>query len=292
MMNAEIKAKIESFFNVSVYSTHVEYKRDAVITDSRTKQKVKVAIAKFGFGDEQAGISYQTYEANKEYIEGKFAEAQRVLEEARMRENWVVCALAHLVPSKAFKEKSIPLAVYKKMNAHYVTREEREEMDEFDLPAGWEYDEKIFEEEARKVATPEQVALAEKIRAEIKASTEERQKKHEEKVARRAEALEEAKKLAQEFDVVADWSWDDYAFRVGKVVKETKYWNVCEYLYDANYHSDKREAEIKLEGYVLEQKDKDYGTISFMEYSKRDPFELTETRSPPAVQAFKEMAGA
>ncbi len=293
-MQEEIKLRIDSFFMHYANDANASLIRNATVKVDPTERNSETVKCSFGIfysnRNWEEGISYKTYEANKDYIEQKVIEAEQAHKEAVLKENWVVCALTNTIPYKAFKDKAIPLSIYRKMNAHYVTREMREEFDEFDGPAGWEYDEKIFAEEARKVATEEQLVIAEKINAQRKLIDErikvEEKAREEEKIA----TLEEAKEFAMKYDLKADWSWDDYRFLVGEVVEEGKFWRVHSYDLLQGEVGNKTRTRV---GYVLKQKNvAKVGIIGFENYSGKSAFEQVEANPPPAVRAFKEMIGA
>ncbi|MHB8603552.1 MAG: hypothetical protein ACYC9R_13035 [Nitrosotalea sp.] len=287
------RARIDSFFAEYAKSPNAVLKRNCKVRVYPTRadsQIVKCAIGIFYNAHWESGLKQETYEENKDYIEQKISEAEATREKTSQMNSWIVCALAHKRIDHVLSRKALPFNVYRAINCHYLSAEDREEMDEFDSPGGYEYDVKALENEARKVATSEQIALAEKILAEtnaLKAKWAEEEKKI---AAEKVETLEEANAFNKKYNLLADWSWDDYRYRLGDMAEEGKYWTVRKYEIrndDDNLNRDDQRNVWKLVGYVAKQKNEDrVGIIGYMNYSEKNPIEQTLANPPPALKAM------
>lgn len=106
-------------------------------------------------------------------------EIERGKEEAER--SWVVCGLTHRSIAHVLARRALPFDVYRAIRGHYVSPKQAEwdEGEDYAESAGWHYDVRALEQEARKVATAEQLAIAERLKAE----DAERRRKHDEKMA-------------------------------------------------------------------------------------------------------------
>ncbi len=287
------KARLDSFFAKYSRSSDAVLKRNCKVRVDPTRadsEIIKCAIGIFYNAHWESGIKQETYEANKDYIEQKITEAEATREKNAQMNSWVVCALAHKRIDHVLSRKALPLNVYRAINCHYVSAEDHEDMDEFDVKGGYEYDVKALQSEARKVATKEQIALAEKIVAETNAQKAKWAEEEKIKAAEKVETLEEAKAFDKKYQLLVDWSWDDYRYRLGDMAEEGKYWTVRKYEIrndDDNLNRDDQRNVWKLVGYVAKQKNEDrVGIIGYMNYSEKNPIEQTLANPPPALKAM------
>lgn len=171
-----IRKKIDTFFAEYVSRDDGELKRNAYVKMFPTKkdsESVFCPIATFYDRGWQGGITQKRYEENKEYIESKLVQAEEEKKRLLLERSWIVCGLTNRSIDHVLAKKALPFNVYRAINAHYISSEDADEMnDDFGESAGWYYDEKILEQEARKVATEEQLALAEEIKRETSAQDE------------------------------------------------------------------------------------------------------------------------
>jgi hypothetical protein len=234
-----------------------------------------------------SGVSQETWDSNKSGIREIVADAlkQRELNTRRKEHEWIVDGLRRASlrcvaageDGRLYKlSNRVPREIWNKI-AHLFYRVENDDeieglCDYGGYARGWvteadkEVDD-ILKDEAEKVATQEDRDEVTRLDAEH----EEYLRDEERKERECKEAVEEARQLAQRFTPCQpDWSWDDYRFRVGDKVHETKHWAVHKYMFADNPfdHGENFSKETQ-DGYVLKQKyesEQDIGTVGYAEF--------------------------
>jgi hypothetical protein len=182
---AEIKEKVQNFCS-KVASPGFIFEADTEIFNKALKQRTKVKYA-LRLGDSAIGISYETYEKYKGYIEVEVNRAVKEREKAKMKNSFVVRALAGEMNAILFA-KQLPYDLYRELKAEnliwYYSQDDLEEIDDFTSVPGWRWKDEAVErvrKYAERIASEKEKAFAQEIVEERRRKEEEERRKEEEK---------------------------------------------------------------------------------------------------------------